>query len=166
MKRILTLLLMVSLLSIGSAYASEQDAKAPCHKCGKEKIKRDFENRLNLTDKQKEKAKAIHQKGHEQMKPIMEKTKAKFKELKEIKDSTTLTEEEKTAKIAPIKEELKDLRQKADAIRKENGKEFEKILNKKQKAELEKMKAEGREKFRRNHPPKMFAFPEKKPLFE
>lgn len=57
MKRILTLLLMVSLLSIGSAYASEQDAKAPCHKCGKEKIKRDFENRLNLTDKQKKKQK-------------------------------------------------------------------------------------------------------------
>lgn len=171
MKRILTLLLMVSLLSIGSTYAAEQqEAKAPCQKCGKEKIKNDFENRLKLTDKQKEKAKAIHKKGHEQMKPIMEKTQAKFKELKEIKDSTTLTDTEKETKAAAIKEELKVLHQKADAIRKENGKEFEKILNKTQKAELEKMKAEGRERFKKNHPPrppyKMFGFPEKKPLFE
>ena len=157
-------------MSIGSAYAAEQQTQPVRPKCEKEKIKKDFENRLNLTDKQKEKAKTIHKKGQEQMKPIMEQTHAKFKELKEIKDSTTLSAAEKETKAAAIKEELKTLHQKADTVRKENGKEFEKILTKKQKQELDKMKAEGREKFKQNHPPrppyKMFAFPEKKPLFE
>ena len=34
-------------------------------------MKQKFEQRLNLTDKQKKKQKAIHQKGREQMKPII-----------------------------------------------------------------------------------------------
>ena len=39
-------------------------------------------------------------------------------------------------------------------IRKKNSQEFESILNKKQKAELEKMKSEGRARFEQNHPPR------------
>ncbi len=170
MKKVLTLLLFASIALSGSAFAADCQTKpCPSHRAVKEKMKNDFEKRLNLSDKQKQKAKAIHQKGHEQMKPIMQDIEAKFKELKEIKDSTALTDAEKEAKISQIKEELKPLKQKADTIRKENSKELEKILNKTQKKELEKMKQEGRENFRKHHPPrpsKMFAFPEKKPLFE
>ena len=39
----------------------------------------------------------------------------------------------------------------ANDLRKKNSEDFEKILNKNQKAELNKMKAEGRAKFEREH---------------
>lgn len=171
MKKFLTLLLFTSLLASGIVYAGEVQSPPPppSSKIGHEKIKNDFEKRLNLTDKQKEKAKAIHKKGFEQIKPVMEKTHAKFKELNEVKNSTTLSPKEKELKAAQIQEELKVLKQKSDNIRKENSKEFEKILTKKQKEELEKMKMEGRKRYKQNHPQRppynYFKFPDKKPLF-
>ena len=135
-------------------------------------MKENFEKRLNLSDKQKEKAKKIHQKGFEKMKPIMEKTAAKHKEIEAIKGNKDLTEQEKQEQIKTKVDELKILNKKAQEIRKSNSQEFEKILNKKQKKELEKMKAEGRARFEKNHPPKkpfdMFGAPNfwgQRPLF-
>lgn len=50
-------------------------------------------------------------------------------------------------KIKPLMDEMKKVRQKMDAAREENMKEFEKILTDEQKAELAKIKAEKKAEF-------------------
>lgn len=116
----------------------------------KEKLRKQFEERLNLTDKQKEKAKKIHEKGRTAMEPVMQKMKAKQDELRTLSQSS-LSEDEKNKRAIQLKTELKDLDKQAKEIRKQNTEEFEKILNKTQKAELDKMKSEGRAKFEKEH---------------
>jgi len=167
MKKLLPVLLLSAVLTIGSvqAMAGETTDKIP-QKPQKEqcmKQKQNFEKRLNLTEKQKEKAKKIHQKGAKQMKPLMKKMGKLRKEIGEIKKSE-LEESAKKEQIDKKFKELKALDQKAHKIRKSNSQEFEKILTKEQKTELEKMKAEGRKKFEKKHPPRapfnMFPPPE------
>ncbi len=167
MKKLFSLILSLAFVFAGLAF-SPANAQAPQGK----KMGQVFEKRLNLSEKQKEKAKSIHQKGQEQMKPIMQQLGAKHKEIVAIKKDEALTEEQKQEKIKPIAEQMKELNKQAVEIRKQNSKEFEKILNKKQKKELEKMKAEGRARFEKNHPPRkpqeMFGAPgfwKQKPLF-
>lgn len=167
MKKLLPVLLLSAVLTIGSvqAMAGETTDKIP-QKPQKEqcmKQKQNFEKRLNLTEKQKEKAKKIHQKGAKQMKPLMEKRGKLRKDIEQIKKSD-LDETKKHEQIDNKIKELKALDKKAHEIRKSNSKEFEKILTKEQKIELEKMKAEGRKKFEKHHPPRppfnMFTQPE------
>ena len=167
MKKLFSLILSLTIVIAGFAF-SPANAQNPHGK----KMGQVFEKRLNLTDKQKEKAKNIHKKVHEQMKPVMDKMMTKRKEMMAIKKNENLSENEKQAKINALSEEIKSLDKQAAEIRKKNSKEFEKILNKKQKKELEKMKSEGRANFEKNHPPRkpfdMFGAPEfwnKKPLF-
>ena len=119
----------------------------------KEQMRKQFEQRLNLTDKQKAKAKAIHQKGREEMRPIMMKIEVKRQEIETVK-LTKMTERAQKERIEQINSEIKELEKQAQEIRKKNSQEFESILNKKQKAELEKMKSEGRARFEQNHPPR------------
>lgn len=165
-KLFLTLGIIFSIGFVTPVIAQDQFTPPPNHK---QQAQQNFEKRLNLTEKQKKKAKAIHQKGFEQMKPIMKQIAQKHKELGVLKKSSDAESQEK---LVQTKEELKVLEKKAADIRKENSKEFEKILNKKQKAELEKMKAEGRARFEKKHPPKkpfdMFGAPNfwnQRPLF-
>ncbi len=54
-------------------------------------------------------------------------------------------------KINQLQQEIAQLEKQAQEIRKKNSQEFEKLLNKKQKAELDKMKAEGRAKYEERH---------------
>jgi Spy/CpxP family protein refolding chaperone len=116
----------------------------------KEARRKEFEQRLNLTDKQKEKAKTIHQQGREQMKPIMMKIEVKRQEIETVK-LTRISEKMQKEKIDALNSEIAELEKQAQEIRKKNTQEFEKILTKKQKAELETMKAEGRAQFERYH---------------
>ena len=167
MKKLFSLILFAAFVIVGCSF-NQANAQPPQGK----KMGQVFEKRLNLSEKQKEKAKVIHQKGHEQMKPVMEQMGQKHKEIMTIKKDETLTEEQKQEKIKPIAEQMKELNKQAMEIRKQNSKDFEKILNKKQKKELEKMKAEGRARFEKNHPQRkpreMFGAQEfwnKKPLF-
>ena len=160
MKKTLSMLILCAVLAIGSVVnASEQAAatdkiqnRPPCE-CPKQMKKQKFEKRLNLSEKQKEKAKAIHQKGFEEMKPVMEQIKTLKKDIYETQKSN-LDEKAKSEKIKKDVEELKVLEKKAHEIRKANSQEFEKILTKKQKKELEKMKAEGRARFEKRHRPR------------
>lgn len=157
MKKTLSTLFLCSILSLGLGCSASEVPTPPKDKppidCPKHMKKQNFEKRLNLTEKQKEKAKAIHQKGFEQMKPIMEQMKALRKDIEETKKSS-LDEKAKNEKIKKDFEELKSLDSKAHEIRKANSQEFEKILTKKQKKELDKMKAEGRAKFEKEHRPR------------
>ena len=116
----------------------------------KEEMKKQFEQRLNLSDKQKEKAKTIHNQGREEMKPIMIQIQQKHKEIEMVKMSR-MAEKMQQEKIAQLTTEIQTLEKQAHEIRKKNSKEFERILNKKQKEELETMKAEGRARFEKYH---------------
>jgi Spy/CpxP family protein refolding chaperone len=117
----------------------------------------EFEKRLKLTDKQKAKAKEIHQKGFEDMKPIMEKMKEKRGEIEAVKRSR-MSVEAQNERIAELQKEIGALKNEAHRLRMQNMKDFEAILTKKQKKELQKMKEEGRKNFDKEfkkggHPP-------------
>lgn len=120
-----------------------QPPKAPQCKFDK---KAEFEKRLKLTDEQKAKAKALREKGHEEMKPIMDAIRVKREEIKTVRLSRIAVQAQQE-KIDKIRGEIRELNKKAHEIRMKNMKEFEAILTKKQLKELNKMKAEGRKKF-------------------
>ena len=105
-----------------------------------------FEQKLGLTEAQKTKAKEIRQKGHKEMKPIMDKIKNKRKEAEMVKMSRIAgwVQEER---LNAIDKDIRNLEKKANVIRKKNMKEFESILTKDQKKILENMKKERRQKF-------------------
>ena len=161
MKKTFSLLLLVSILTISgtSVYAEKNEPPKTEQKQeqinkvehpSKEEMKKQFEQRLNLSEKQKEKAKTIHQQGREEMAPIMAQIKQKHQEIEMVKMSKMATKMQEE-KIAQLTTEIQTLEKQAHEIRKKNSKEFEKILNKKQKAELEVMKAEGRARFEKYH---------------
>lgn len=103
------------------------------------------DDKLKLTDEQREQAKAIHKSGHDKIKPIFEEMKVKKDALHSLKD-TKLSEEEKKADAEVIKKELKELKESVKKVQVENMKEFEAILTPDQKKEFKKMKKEGEKK--------------------
>lgn len=159
MKKIIPLLICATVLITisSSAVFATPDTTPPnsmmVQRPSKEQMRKQFEQRLNLTDKQKAKAKVIHQKGREEMRPIIMKIEVKRQEIETVK-LTKMTERAQKERIDQINAEIRELEKQAQEIRKKNSQEFESILNKKQKAELEKMKAEGRARFEQNHPPR------------
>ncbi len=153
MKKIFSLILTSIIISLGCNY-NQVFANCDTHRQdrpSKEQMRREFEKRLNLSEKQKAKAKAIHQQGREQMKPIILQIEFKRQEIEAVRRSR-LAERAQIEKITKLEDEIKKLEKQAREIRKKNTHDFEKILNKEQKTELEKMKAEGRARFERNHP--------------
>ena len=114
-----------------------------------QKKKAEFENRLKLTDEQKQEAKELRIKSHEQMKPIIEEIKAKRGEIKTIKEQS-LTQSEKE-QIQALKNEIRELDKQIRYLRIKNMKDFESILTEKQQKELKKMKEEGRKNFEKRH---------------
>ena len=115
-----------------------------------------IDERLNLTEEQKQKAHEIRMKGHEQIKPVFEKIKAKKEEIKEIAQNTKLSDEQKTKKINALEIDILKHKQEARKIRMQNTKEFESILTAEQKTEFNKMKEEGRKMhmMKKHHGPK------------
>lgn len=122
--------------------------------------KADFEKRLSLTDEQKAKAKEIHKKGFDEIKPIMESLKLKHEEIEAVKRSK-LAPEAQAEKIVQLKKECGELRHKARSVQMKNMKEFEAILTEKQQKELKKIKEEGRKNFEKNHKKGGFKMPPK-----
>lgn len=165
-------LVLASLLAftMTSAFANTDLPQPPCNKefkkppierkmqqppkFDKEKMEQkraEFEAKLNLTEEQKAQAKEIRLKGHEEMKPIMEKMKAKKMELDAVKDNGNITVNEQRAQLDKLFAEMKDLKKQARDLRIKNMQEFESILTDKQKKTLEKMKEEGKKNFKKQH---------------
>ncbi len=142
MKKTLSLLLTAIILGIntGTAIAMPpaQDNVSIMHRQSRAQMRREFEQRLNLTDKQKEKAKQLHKQGREQIQPVIMQIEVKRQEIETVKLSR-ISVKMQEEKIAQLNAEIKEL---------------EKQVNKKQRAELEKMKAEGRARFEQKHPPR------------
>ena len=105
-----------------------------------------FEQKLNLTEVQKLKARELRKAGHEKMAPVMKDIKAKKQEAEMIRNSK-LTIEAREEKLTVIDKDLAALQKQAKEIRKQNMKDFESILTKEQKKTLKNMKKEGRKNF-------------------
>ena len=110
-----------------------------------------FDEKLGLTDVQKQKAKEIRIKGHKKIKPIFEEIQGKKKEIEMIKLSK-MAEKGQAEKIEQLNKEIQALEKQLKKARKENMKEFESILTKEQKATLKTMKKEGRKRYYATHP--------------
>ena len=167
MKKLLLLTAILSVALCSQVYAAEnteastlptkQISKPCCEKLNKPQ-KRDFGKTLNLTDDQKAKAKEIHKKGFEQIKPIMDKIELKQEEIEAVKRSS-LAPEVQAKRIVTLRKDIRELRHQAREVQMKNMKEFESILTDTQKEELKKIKEEGRKKFERNHKRPMFGMP-------
>lgn len=134
-------------------YKPDKNVSVMYQPVSKEQKRKQFEQRLNLSEKQKEKVREIHQKGLEEMKPVMMELSIKKEKLETLNSRKLLTREQKE-QIEQLKIEISELEKQAKEIRKKNSQEFEKILNKNQRAELELMKAEGRVRYEQKHHPR------------
>lgn len=124
--------------------AVEKQLPKKCDKKCEKKQRPSIDERLKLTEEQKKQAHEIRMKGHEQIKPVFDKIKAKKEEIREVAQNTKLSDEQKTKKIDALEIDILKLKQEARKIRMQNTKEFEAILTADQKAEFNKMKEEGR----------------------
>lgn len=105
----------------------------------------DFEKRLNLTQEQKDIAKAQRAKSIEKIKPLIEQINAKKEEMAKVSP-------EKDAELYnKLEAEIRALRRQCHEVRKENMKAFEASLTDAQKKEMQKMKEEGRKRFEARH---------------
>ena len=134
-------------------YKPDKNVSVMYQPVSKEQKRKQFEQRLNLSEKQKEKVREIHQKGLEEMKPVMMELSIKKEKLETLNSRKLLTREQKE-QLEQLKIEISELEKQAKEIRKKNSQEFEKILNKNQRAELELMKAEGRARYEQKHHPR------------
>ena len=161
MKKILVLLLAVYLSSVTvQAKISEDTMKnrspMPPRMTEQERAQREsaFEQRLGLTEEQKQKSKELRLEGRDKIKPVIEKMKSREAEIEMVKKSK-LSQQEQENKLNSLNADLKTLRKQAHDIRVENMKSFEEILTPEQKQTLKEMKQEGRQEFnkQRHMPP-------------
>ena len=110
------LAISISTQSIAAENISPNNPPKPPCNCAQAKRpdkppfdKEKFEKRLKLTDAQKEQARIIREKGHEQMKPIMEKIKEKHEEINAVR-LTKLTQQMKDEQINQLRKELRELK--------------------------------------------------------
>ena len=164
MKKFLTIACVMCVLA-GAANAAEPTAKDESVKkcvgvekglpkmpppCDMQKVRKAhenvFEQKLQLTEVQKLKARELRKDGHSKIKPLIDDIRAKKHEAEIIRNSK-LTVEAQEEKLTVIDKDIADLEKQVKVIRKQNMKEFEKILTKEQKKTLKNMKKEGRQKF-------------------
>ena len=153
MKKILVLF-TVMIFSLTTANATDAVIKSDNAQLQQNiKVQREnrFEKRLGLSEEQKIKAREIRIKGHQKIRPVMDEIMVKKQEAMMVKMSRiAVVEQEK--RLAIIDKELKVLEKKAHDIKRENFKDFESILTRKQKKILKEMKKEGRKNYQSTHP--------------
>ena len=128
------------------ATAKDIEKMKKCH----EKRKAEFDSRLKLTEEQKRCCEQGRMEARKQMKPIFEQMRAKKCQMQQILESS-LSEAEKQQQVSALRAEIKCLKEQANKIREDNMKAFECSLNPEQKKELEKIKQEHKEKFKKMH---------------
>lgn len=118
-----------------------------------EKRVEEFNKALGLSDEQIVKAKEIRTKGHEKMKPLIEKKKAKIAEIRTVMDDDNMTVKVQDSKIEKLRSELKPIDQDIRQLRRDNEKEFVSILTPEQKVKYAQIKEEGKKHFRKHRMP-------------
>ncbi len=159
MKKILVLLLAFYLSSVTFQAKIPEDTMKnrppmPPRMTEQERVQREsaFEQRLGLTEEQKQKSKELRLEGRDKIKPVIEKMKSREAEIEMVKKSK-LSQQEQENKLNSLNADLKTLRKQAHDIRVENMKSFEEILTPEQKQTLKEMKQEGRQEFNKRHMP-------------
>lgn len=150
MKKLLLTLFGIAVLSSASgfAYAEEfphPDKFSPEMKAQMEQRKAEFEKRLNLTQDQKDKMKAMHEASRAKIKPIFESLKTEREKLNQLKSCTTASKQE----IKTQEEKVCSIRKEIRAIRKANFEQIQAILTPEQQKEFNKMHEEHK-KHRKN----------------
>lgn len=158
MKKLLILLTLVYLTSASvQAKMSENNYSRPpippqMYEAKRIQHEQAFEQRLGLTEEQKQKSKDLRLEGREKIKPVIEQIKSRENE-KDIIKKSDLDEKTREEKLNAIDTDLKTLHKQAHDIRVENMKNFEDILSPEQKKTLKEMKHEGRQEYNKKHIP-------------
>ena len=139
MKKLFVILCGIALLSSISGHVFAEDMNcqhkfSPEMKAKMEQKRDEFEKKLNLTDDQKEKMKAIHQASREKIRPLFENLKAERTKLNQLKfcNSPEKDIQAQQDKINNIKKQIK-------AERKSNFEQIQAILTPDQQKEFNKM---------------------------
>lgn len=127
--------------------------KQPVQNVQRPPKKPNLEQRLNLTEEQKIKAKANREAGFKEIKPIMDNLKSKKEQKRMLMKNQNPTVKE-VEKLEQLNNDINKLEKQAREIRIKNAKQFEAILTPEQKEEFNKMKREGRREFGKRHPHK------------
>ncbi|MCQ2743294.1 MAG: Spy/CpxP family protein refolding chaperone [bacterium] len=151
---ILTLAICLSAFSVNANEVNQQKgipSNAP-KMTDVEKAKKEspFDQKLGLTDEQKQQAKELRVKSFEKIKPIMTQLKAKEQEVRMIKNSK-LAPQAQQEKLNTLYADIKVLRKEAHDIRIQNMKDFESILTADQKKTLKEMKKEGKKHYKKGY---------------
>jgi Spy/CpxP family protein refolding chaperone len=155
-----TLLLATTLLFFGATIANAGEGCCPVCKpgfpaphgnacmqkpcCKHHPPKVNMDEKLKLTDKQKEQAKQLRQQGREEMEPIMNAIRTKHEQKELIKRSKDITTEAKLEQVEKLNNQINALHKQAHDLRLKNQRDFEAILTPAQKKELDKIKADAR----------------------
>ncbi len=87
------------------------------------------------------------------MKPLMEKKKAKFEEMRTLEANSSMSVKSQDKKMEALHNDMRKIDQQMRQIRRDNEKEFEAILTPEQKIKYEQIKEEGRKHFREHKRP-------------
>lgn len=110
----------------------------------------EFEQKLGLTDEQKQQAKKLRLDDREKMKPVMDKLRACEQEAMTVRNSS-LTEQQKSEKLNAINNDIKTYHKQLHEMRRANMTSFENILTTEQRQILKNMRQEGRKEFQKKH---------------
>ena len=99
-----------------------------------------LDEKLKLSDTQKEKAKALRLETREKMRPIMNAIRTKEEQKEIIKHNRNMTAAAQCEQVAKLNAEISELEKQAHDLRIKNEKDFESILTQKQKNEFNKLK--------------------------
>jgi len=152
MKKIFAVLFSTAiLLGISSmVFAKGEDMNcgrqaSPEMKAQMEQRKAEFEQRLNLTEAQKTKIKAIHEQSREKMKPLFDSMKVERTKLRNLKESNASQKD-----IDVQKTKIKKIREKMKEEKKANFDKVQSILTPEQQKEFNKMHEEHKKEFQKN----------------
>lgn len=109
-----------------------------------------LDEKLKLTEVQKEKAKSLRMETREQMRPIMEAIKTKQEQKEIIKHNRNLTAAAQCEQVEKLNNQISELKKQAHDLRVKNEKDFEAILTPKQKSEFNKLKEERKKELQKN----------------
>ena len=103
-----------------------------------------LDEKLKLSDTQKEKAKALRLETREKMRPIMNAIRTKEEQKEIIKHNRNMTAEAQCEQVEKLNNQIEELRKQAHDLRVKNEKDFEALLTPSQKTELKKIKEQAR----------------------
>lgn len=143
MKKFIINLIAINIILCTSAFANNIPCQMPHKHTIKERKEIDLilENRLNLTQEQKDYIKTNRQKHKKDIENLIEKMQKLHIDIRNVY-LTGIPKWQADLRTAHLKAELAILKQNIDKMKTENRKNFENILNPDQKAEFEIIKKE------------------------